>query len=498
MSTTDPRGKKLERWYLIDIERALGDEGDREEAIVSAPRDLVLREDFGRGIKEDYSTTERQCATGVFPLWLAFDMPKIFHWMGQYTEQDPHRINLWNRFYDKILNNIISYTLPVIVLKKSTPKEAVCTVFEKVNTGGVALNVFELLTATFAGDKTHKDFRLNDDWKARKARLAAKPVLRAVENTDFLQAITLLASRARREQHLAAGKDPSQAPGITCKRKDILRLTLAEYLEQAPKVEAALLWAAGFLAQEHIFLASDLPYQTQLVPLAAIRATLGSRADEHAAARKLQIWYWRGVLGELYGGTTETRFARDLEQVVPWIRDGGPEPATATEANFQASRLLTLRTRNSAAYKGIYALLMREGCMDWAYRQPIHRFIPRPSRRYPSHLSEGMVPEERDRSRPAREHREQDSTLSHDQPKDRWPVTPRLCPDGRVDIRFVRRRARRGAPHTSTGPIGPTQGRFRFVLFGSSLAYASINWQGHGQAALRPRPGHAVLLRSRG
>ncbi len=43
--------------------------------------------------------------------------------------------------------------MPVIVLKKSTPKEAVCTVFEKVNTGGVPLNVFELLTVTFAGDK---------------------------------------------------------------------------------------------------------------------------------------------------------------------------------------------------------------------------------------------------------------------------------------------------------------------------------------------------------
>ncbi len=78
------------------------------------------------------------------------------------------------------------------------------------------------------------------------------------------------------------------------------------------------------------------------------------------------------MLGELYGGTTETRFARDLEQVVPWIREEGPEPITVAEANFQASRLLTLRTRNSAAYKGVYALVMREGGMDWVYRQPMN------------------------------------------------------------------------------------------------------------------------------
>jgi hypothetical protein len=174
---------------------------------------------------------------------------------------------------------VISYTVPVIVLKRSTPKEAVCTVFEKVNTGGVPLNVFELLTATFAADKVHRDFRLNDDWRARHERLTAKPVLRSVENTDFLQAVTLLASQDRRAEHLHAGGDPAQAPGITCKRCDILRLTLTEYLRHAPRVESALLWAAGFLAQQHIFRADDLPYRTQLVPLAAIKALLGQAGE---------------------------------------------------------------------------------------------------------------------------------------------------------------------------------------------------------------------------
>ena len=164
----------------------------------------------------------------------------------------------------------------------------------------------------------------------------------------------------------------AQAPGITCKRRDILRLTLAEYLRHAPQVESALLWAAGFLAQQHIFRADDLPYRTQLVPLAAIKAVLGQECDSHAADKKLRRWYWSGVLGELYGGAIETRFARDFEQVVPWVREDGPEPITVAEANFQASRLLTLRTRNSAAYKGVYALLMREGCMDWVFRQPMN------------------------------------------------------------------------------------------------------------------------------
>ncbi|MEV0453922.1 DUF262 domain-containing protein [Catellatospora methionotrophica] len=253
VETCDPNGKKLQRWYFIDMERALDEDGDREEAILSVPADLKLRKDFGRVTIADYSTIDQQCAEGVFPLWIALDAAKVFEWGGRYVAGDADRVHRWNAFYAKVLQNIISYTVPVIVLKKSTPKEAVCIVFEKVNTGGVVLNVFELLTATFAGDRKHQDFRLNDDWRQRYERLAAKRVLGSVQNTDFLQTISLLTSYARREAHLAAGKDSAQSPGVSCKRRDILKLTLDDYLTHAPAVEEGLIWASAFLTRQHIF-----------------------------------------------------------------------------------------------------------------------------------------------------------------------------------------------------------------------------------------------------
>ena len=48
---------------------------------------------------------------------------------------------------------------------------------------------------------------------------------------------------------------------------------------------------------------------------------------------RLARWYWCGVLGELYGGATESRLARDLPELLAWM-DGGPEPSTVTEAIF--------------------------------------------------------------------------------------------------------------------------------------------------------------------
>ena len=100
-------------------------------------------------------------------------------------------------FQNRVLNGFAQYQIPAINLDEDTSKEAICTVFEKVNTGGVTLTVFELLTASLAAD----DFRLRDDWDARRRRLHSNyGVLQGVDSTNFLQAMTLLATQERRRK----------------------------------------------------------------------------------------------------------------------------------------------------------------------------------------------------------------------------------------------------------------------------------------------------------
>jgi hypothetical protein len=100
------------------------------------------------------------------------------------------------------------------------------------------------------------------------------------------------------------------------------------------------------------------------VPLAAILTLLGERWEHDALRKKLAQWYWCGVFGELYGGAIETRVAKDFADVLVWI-DGGSEPTTLKDAAFRAERLDTMTSRLSAAYKGVHALLMREGARDF-------------------------------------------------------------------------------------------------------------------------------------
>ncbi len=360
VETKDARGKLLKRRFFIDMKRAVEDPDDLDEAVISVPEDGKIKTNFDRDVVLDVSTTEKQYENGYFPLSLLYSNEKTA-WLMRNPDQETS-IDFLNDFVDKASQ----YQIPAIELDSETDKAAVATVFEKVNIGGLPLNVFELLTAVFAGDAEHyretgQDFRLNDDWQATRKLWEEHPVLEGVENTDFLQAVTMLTSW-KKQQASTSGRKIA----VTAKREDVLRLTLHDYLEWRDSLREAFIWASRFLADLHIFLARDIPYPKQLVPLAAIKVVLDKDADLHSVKKRLVRWYWCGVLGELYGSAIETRFVRDLETVPAWSKDeNAPSPRTVADANFVESRLHSLRTRNSAAYKGIMALIMGNNSKDW-------------------------------------------------------------------------------------------------------------------------------------
>ncbi|MGI5912983.1 MAG: GmrSD restriction endonuclease domain-containing protein, partial [Syntrophomonadaceae bacterium] len=350
--TRDIRNIPIERWYYIDIEKALDPNIDREEAIFSVPAEKVKKDLWGNPV-EDYSTWEKEYEAGVFPLALIQD---YFEWKTGYDEYhnyNKEQLKQFNEFSKEIIKRFEQYQVPVITLGKATPKEAVCQVFEKVNTGGVSLNVFELLTATYAAE----NFQLRDDWEKRKRQIHEYKVLRSIENTDFLQAVTLLATYAQKQN------DP-KAP-VSCKRKDILSLSLEDYQAYADIATDGFIKAAKFLHSQKIFDSRDLPYRTQIVPLASTMGYQKDKAENDGVKSKLARWYWCGVLGELYGSAVETRFAKDFPELISWIEKGTQLTTTIQDANFTASRLYTLRSRNSAAYKGISALLLMNGGLDF-------------------------------------------------------------------------------------------------------------------------------------
>ena len=383
VQTHNGRGKKLKLYYYWDIEKALTPGADLLEAIVAVDDSRQLYGQFRREVTLDLSSRERECQAMRFPCNAMFD---AMGWMVDLSKFNAAKIPQFLEFQQAVIARFTGYKVPVIQLLKDTSKEAVCTVFEKVNTGGVALNVFELITATFAAEK----FNLRDDWlgsvernvQGRKTRLQASELLRNVEASDFIQSITLLETLARRRERLAEltkanggtvpEVDKQQLPPVSAKRKTMLALSRTAYQAWADKVEGGYRQVPSFLRKQSILRFRELPYQTQLVPLAAILAELDDNVWlTPVVFDKLSLWFWCGVLGELYGGAVETRIAKDVEEVLDWVLRDGAVPGTVLDASFDAQRLDRLYTRNSAAYKGVNVLVLRQGAQDWYFKAPV-------------------------------------------------------------------------------------------------------------------------------
>ncbi len=356
--TKTEKGKEVDKFYYFDINKCLDDSEDRFDAIIAVPSDKKLKTNFDRDIVLDLSKRELEYEHEMFPINIIFDSSVREDWADGYKEYhgyDKAFLDKYKKFRTEVIETIAGYKLPVITLGKDTPREAVCKVFENVNTGGVPLTVFELVTATYA---TY-EFDLRKDWERCRDIIWGRgeplvtDIMHGVDETSFLTAITLYTT-----YHASSM--------TTCKKKDVLSLAYKDYIKNRDAILDGYKMARKFLFSQYVFRKRDLPYTTQLIPLSAICAEIGRNVFNQPQTQNiLSQWFWCGIMGEMYGGANETRYANDMEDVVAAIRGQNSQNRTINAAWFSATRLISLQTRNSAAYKGIMALVYRESCRDF-------------------------------------------------------------------------------------------------------------------------------------
>ena len=362
VTTKNRSGQKLDRrWYYVDIQKALSFPSiDRAEAIISVNENRILRE--YRNVVLDLSTPEREFAADIFPLAQIFNYS---NWRSQYSrfwDYKPAKLEMLDEFESRVIKNFEYYQLPMIQLRAELSKEAVCQVFEDTNSSNKLLNLFDLITASFAAD----NFSLREDWEGRERRFQQQPLLKEVKGGDFLQAVCLISTYFRRSRYIQATSHQAreQLHGVGCTGREILNLTYTEYQHWADAVAVGFEDVARLLHGHKMFEAADLPYPMQLVTLAAICTVLKERVAADKVRSQLMQWFWCGALCESFSGSPTSRAARDLIETLDWI-DGGTEPMTIQQAVFDESWLLTLRNRRGAIFKAVAALLRNEGVLDF-------------------------------------------------------------------------------------------------------------------------------------
>lgn len=183
------------------------------------------------------------------------------------------------------------YQVPVVTLTERTLAE-VCPIFERINSTGTKLTVYDLMVAATFSD----DFDLNDEVLGLAERLASKNF--QLDGNTVLR--TLCALR-----------------GTSVKRKAVLalrELPHAQLRQDLTAARKAIERAIDFLRSEvGVVSSAFLPYEAQLTVLSRVFALHKETLTPDQRA-SLRSWFWLSSFHERYRGASDNVLDADVER----------------------------------------------------------------------------------------------------------------------------------------------------------------------------------------
>lgn len=352
------------RRFFISIPRLAADAFDEE--VVSD----VAVPDLGELATEDGQFARRQLPVSALASPAAF-----FRWKDRFEdylrvkesdELERYREEIRDSFTDAV-NRILTFQVATVELPRVSDSDSsalaqVCAIFEKLNSTGTELSVYDLLTARLFRHK----IRLHNLWKA--ACLDNPRLNRWSGGKPDRDKMGVLVLRV-----LALLRD------IDPKGRELINLRPHEFERDWRAAAAAV--ERGIELLETV--ASDgfgvfdrkwLPNVAILVPLAALRARLEKKKMGYEARAQLRHWYWSAVFTERYSSAAETRSRKDYVDITTlWglrdapAKDFEPEVFREARRRIEAPNF-TVRdaaTQASSTYRGVFCLLAIAGAKDW-------------------------------------------------------------------------------------------------------------------------------------
>ena len=352
--TVDFLGNRIERRFFVDVRRAVTADPMPAEAVFAASPDGEVRSHFGPHFGSVITGRGMMLERGIIPVssLLVAEGNRLLFDMATSTG-DEHLREAAAEFQTRVMNQMPAYDIPIVRIDRDTPLVGIGQIFAHANSAGVQMDVFELLTASFA--LQDPDFNVAEHYAGVETRLREHCALDGIGRIELLRAMSLLVTSRR---------GPARGH-----RGDILNLSLQDYLGHAEEVADGFGAAAEFLAQRRMLTLDQVPYTSQLIALAVILVRLGEHdgaLDAQVSRDRLNRWFWCGVFGELYGAHAPMiRAGADVDEVTPWVLgESDTEPQTVQDARCSRSRILAA-DQDSGVWRALFALLMARGARDW-------------------------------------------------------------------------------------------------------------------------------------
>lgn len=244
-------------------------------------------------------------------------------------------------------NKLTTYDFSTITIK-DYPIEIACEVFTRINTGGKALSIFEIMVAKTFDEKKKFDlaerFEMLRDGSDEEKQCLTAAKFETIPESIVMQCVAVITARAVRSV-------------------DILKIRRETFIANWEPMKAALFTAIDFIRSElRVSVSQLVPYPAILVSLTYFFHKTAHKKPTISQVRLLeQYFYWVG-LTERYSSATESKLAEDFNKMDAIVA-GTPPAYPATELHVDPKRIAETGFSAGNAYcKAVLSLL--------AYQQP--------------------------------------------------------------------------------------------------------------------------------
>jgi len=347
------------RWFFVDLDVLLSEPDSDEVVFDRAKREL-------RGLDR----VEIQYEQRMLPCKELLTQQRFYQWrdgfedwLRQTTPDELERYrSVWRDGWTEAATAFQTFEVPLVELPRVDEGDGesigrVCAIFEKLNSTGVDLSVYDLLTARLY----RYGIRLHDLWAdavTSHARLRAWSKGKADEHKFGVLVLRTLA--------LMRGLDP--------KPRILIDLRPDNFEEDWHRAAAAIeraLELIELVGQDGfgVFAEKWLPGYGLVPILAALRAEIDDHKLGSRQREELRRWYWCNVFLERYSSAVESKSRKDYQEMTRhWFEDG-PEPEVFREAQgwigSPSFRVRDSSSYASAVYSGIFCLLALRSARDW-------------------------------------------------------------------------------------------------------------------------------------
>lgn len=248
---------------------------------------------------------------------------------------------------DAYKNKLTTYDFSTITIK-DYPIEVACEVFSRINTGGKALTVFEIMVAKTYDEARQFDlaekFELLRDGSDEDKECLTAAKFETVPESIIMQCVAAIILKAVRS-------------------RDILKIRRDLFIDNWEPMKASLFTAIDFIRSELRVPVSQLvPYPALLVPLTYFFHKTGNKKPTNEQVRLLeQFFYWVG-LNLRYSSSTESKLAEDFNKMDSIVKGEAPNYSRAELKVSSSTIAETWFSAGNAYCKAILCLL--------AYQQP--------------------------------------------------------------------------------------------------------------------------------